>query len=455
MNQADAPMVGTDDYVVEEDMSKARTIKAMAALCLGFLASFWAPAGAAAVPAPPRGRAPVALSIWIMPNGPGNNLENFNELVRPFVKANPHVKVDATVLPWNEALARIQKAVKGGPAPDIAQLGTTWVAAIASTGRLLDLTGKYDEKLFPPGVLATTAIEGDSALADRRFAMPWIVDTRALYYNKSMCAQAGVDPAKDFDTWDSFKAALHKLKNVVSGGKRGRPLGIPMSNWDIIHNLSWWIWGAGGGFVARSPEENGIDSPSSLAGIEYFVGLYRDGLLSAEADRLEAVAVGDMLRRGEIAATIAFPIPSLPEDRFGIAPIPAGSRGRYTFLGGSTLAVLKSSKHPDEAVMLLKFLAGEAAQVRYSTFTGLLPAASAQYDELLLELDPFRRAFVQQMRHGKAYPSIAQWGDIEIVLRDGLNAVWAIGRKPGVYDRTAVRAQLDRMARQIDEIMKR
>lgn len=420
---------------------------------LAVVASPWAGPSRAAEKTTPQKPQPIRLTIWIMPNGPGDNAKNFAELVRPFTAAYPHVTIEPVVLPWGEALHKIQNAAHGGPAPDLTQLGTTWVAAIGSTGQLLDLSGKYDENLFPPQVLATTRIDGDPAYQGKRFAMPWIVDTRALYYNKAMCAQAGVDPKKDFASWASFKLALRKLKTLEVDGKRVKPLGIPMSNWDIIHNLSWWIWGAGGGFVGSAVGESAINSPGTIAGLDYYIGLFREGLVSAEADKVEAMATAEMLRKGTIATTIAFPIPSLAEDRFGIAAVPAGPKGSFTFLGGSTIGVLKSSHHPAEAIALLKFLSGEAAQVRYSTLTGLLPAAAAQYDELLLKLDPIRGAFVEQMQHGRAYPSIPQWGDIEVILRDGLNAVWAIGKKPGTYDKPAVKRQLDQMAKQIDEIM--
>ena len=434
-----------------------RTARIGIQLLLGFvlLATLGAGSSRAEGKAPHEKQQPVTLTIWIMPNGPGDNLENFVDLVKPFTLANPHIKIEPTVLPWGEALNKIQDAARGGPAPDLTQLGTTWVAAIASTGKLLDLSGKYDENLFPSQVLATTRIDGDPAFQGKRFAMPWIVDTRALYYNKAMCAKAGVDPKKDFATWATFKAALKKLKKVVVDGKHVQPLGVPMSNWDIVHNLSWWIWGAGGGFVGGPSGESAINSPGTVAGLDYYIGLFRDGLVSAKADRVEAVAAADMLRKSEIATTIAFPIPSLPEDRFGIAAVPAGPKGAFTFLGGSTIGVFKSSKHSEEAIALLKFLSSEAAQVRYSTLTGLLPAAAAQYDELLLKLDPIRGAFVEQMQFGRAYPSILQWGDIEIVLRDGLNAVWAIGKKPGRYDRAAIKSQLDQMAKKVDSIMQR
>lgn len=62
-------------------------------------------------------------------------------------------------------------------------------------------------------------------------------------------------------------------------------------------------------------------------------------------------------------------------------------------------------------------------------------------------------ALVEQMRYGKAYPSISKWGDIENVLRDGLNTVWDIGRGPGSFDRAAVRNELTKMAKKIDAIV--
>ena len=434
-------------------MNRQQKIRVAILVGLGLAATFSSRRGEGAQKTAARQRA-VTLNVWIMPNAPSRNGEQFLELIRPFTLANPRVNVVPTVLPWGVAWDKIQGAVSGGPAPDLMQLGTTWVAAIAATGKLADLSGKYDESLFPPQVLATTMVDGQRGHRSRRFALPWIVDTRALYYNKAACVTAGVDPDKDFATWASFKAALTKLNGVEVDGKPIQALGIPRAGSDVVHNSSWWIWGAGGGFVARTPDESGINSPGSLEGIDYYLGLISDGLASSEADRGDTNSVADMLRKGEIATTIAFPIPALPDDQFGVALVPAGPKGRFTFLGGSTLAILKSSKHPEEAIALIKFLSSEAAQLRYSTLTGLLPAAAAEYEELLLKLDPVRAAFVEQMRYGKAYPSISQWGDIENILREGLNAVWDLAKKPGDYDKAVVRGELDTMAKRIDDVLR-
>jgi multiple sugar transport system substrate-binding protein len=385
-----------------------------------------------------------------MQNAQQRSEKSFQTLLRPFTQENPQVKVAVTVVPWAEAWTKIQGAIHGGPAPDIVQLGTTWVASIATTGKLLELTGEYDEKLFSHEVLATTTIDDPADTTVRRFAMPWIVDSRALYYSKAACAQAGVNPRKDFTTWAGFKTALQKLKGVVVDGKPMQALVVPRNNWDVVHSLSWWIWSWGGGFVARNAQESGINSPGSIAGIQYAIDLVREGLMIHAPEQGTMRVIASMLDKGEVATAIGYPVASLVDERFGVALLPAGPKGRFTFLGGSTLAVLKSTRYRKEAIALIKFLSEEAVQFSYSNLTGLLPAAAAEYDALVLKLDPVRRVFVEQMQYGKSYPSIAQWGAIENILRDGFNDIWRMVEVPGPYDATAVRSQLDEMAKKID-----
>ena len=393
---------------------------------------------------------PSTLNVWIMTNGEKSE-EMFLDTIAPFALANPNVKVVLTILPWPEAWEKIQVALKGGPAPDVVQLGTTWVASIAATGKLLDLTGKFDENAFPSGILAATSIQGSGKPV--RFAMPWFVDTRALYYNKAACAKAGIEPEKDFATWSSFKAALLKLKELDMEGKRPMPLGFAGNPRDAVHNLSWWIWGAGGEFIGRGPKGKGINSPESVAGVEFAVGLVREGLMVPTYDEGKGEVLMRMLSAGEVSTIVSYPISSLSENRFGVVPLPEGPRGRFTFLGGSTLAVFNTSPHPKESIALLQFLSSEGAQLHYSARTGLLPAAAKEYDDLLLRMDPVRSVLVGQLQYGRAYPSIPQWVAIEHVLQDGLGIVWDIATRPGPYDKRVLRRELDRVARTIDAIL--
>jgi multiple sugar transport system substrate-binding protein len=72
----------------------------------------------------------------------------------------------------------------------------------------------------------------------------------------------------------------------------------------------------------------------------------------------------------------------------------------------------------------------------------------------VLKLDPVRRVFVEQMRYGKSYPSIPQWGAIENVLRDGFNGLWDQVERPGPYDPAMVGDRLGEMAKSIDDALR-
>lgn len=178
---------------------------------------------------------PVTLTVWIMPNS-GEPEKDFMDTIQPFLDENPNITVIPTVIDWGSAWTKVTTAATSGEAPDITQLGTTWVAAVASMDALADLSPYYDEfggvDAFLPATLPTTTIVG----SEERYAVPWFVDSRALFYRKDACEKAGVNPETDFATWDSFKEALRKLNGVEIDGKKMAALGMPGKN---VHQFSY------------------------------------------------------------------------------------------------------------------------------------------------------------------------------------------------------------------------
>ena len=78
-----------------------------------------------------------------MPNS-GAPEEDLRATLEPFLAENPDIQVEITVLDWGSAWTKITTAATSGEGPDITQLGTTQVAAVAAMGALEDLTGIYD-----------------------------------------------------------------------------------------------------------------------------------------------------------------------------------------------------------------------------------------------------------------------------------------------------------------------
>jgi len=391
------------------------------------------------------------LQVWIMPNT-NNPEKDFLELIKPFLDNNPDINVKIKVLAWDTAWDKISLSVTSGEAPDITQLGTTWVAAIASNNRLVDLTGKYDETKFIPQTLSTTFIESDPKKI--RYAIPWMVDTRVLYYRKDACEKAKVNPDVDFKTWGSFKKALKKLNNSEINGKKIPAFGIcGKKNWDIVHNFSWWIWSFGGNILSDDNRKCVINSDKSFNGIKAYTEMVNDKVISIEALEKNSAENKDLFKNNEFCVAILQPYSDV-DDRpdIGTAVLPEGPAGKSGFLGGSTLAVYKSSKNIDEAIMLINFLTSKDTQIQYFKKFGVLPSVSTAYEDEIFTMNNKRKIYKQQIMNSRAYPSISEWGPIENKLLTGFTDVWdvVLQNANGKYNDEAVKKELAEIAKNID-----
>ena len=402
------------------------------------------------------------VTMWIMPNS-GEAEVDFMTVLEPFLEANPDIEVQPTVLDWGSAWTKLTTAATSGEGPDITQLGTTQIAAIAAMGALEDLTSVYDrfggEAAFVDATLPTTQILGGG---EERYATPWFIDTRALFYRKDICEAAGVDPAKDFETWDSFKAALAKMKDVEIDGVKVPALGMPGKNdWNVIHNYAPWIWGAGGDFIAEDNKTSVINSDEAYEGIKYYSELAVEGLMSMPSLEKNSAEIEALFNAGEFASMFsgAYEIATLrreqPElaEKVGTAPIPAGPEGRFAFFGGSGLSVFKNSKNKEAAYKVLEYLMTTDAQIAYQEKCGNLPSVKAAYETEFVSQEEMRQAFKDQLQYGKAYPSVAGWGPSETLLQKGLSNVWDnVMGVFGKYDPAKTKEFLDQTANECTTI---
>lgn len=405
---------------------------------------------------------PVTLTVWIMPNS-GTPDQDFLDAVKPFTDANPHITVQPTVIDWGSAWTKITAAATSGEAPDITQLGTTWVAAITSMGALLDMGGKVDKGLFLEPTLETSGIRGEDAMT----AAPWFAETRALFYRTDAAEKAGVDPAKDFATWDSYKAALKKLNGVEVDGKTLPALGMPGKNdWNVVHNFSWWIYGAGGDYLTADTTKAAFNTEEALQGMKFYSELAVEGLMDKPSLEKNTADVESTFANGGYATAFLGPwnIATLENnkakgendivDKVAVAMIPEGPKGRIAFLGGSTLAIYKSTKNADAAIQLVNYLSSKEGQVAYCQKTGNLPTAKAAYEDPFIDNHPMRKVFKAQMQVAKAYPSIPGWGPSETYFQQGLSRIWdnAMG-VDGAYSFDKTKQIVEEVAGQVNTVL--
>ena len=141
-----------------------------AAAALGLLAACGRPdetsGGESAAPAEPiaEGAATGSLTVWAM----GAEGEKLPELLKGFQEQNPEVTVEVTPVPWDSAHDKFTSAIAAGTAPDVAQVGSTWMAEFRA-GRA-EPTPEVPRRLLP----------GRSTVTDDTvYGVPWQVETRS------------------------------------------------------------------------------------------------------------------------------------------------------------------------------------------------------------------------------------------------------------------------------------
>ncbi len=390
------------------------------------------------------------LRFWLM----GREAEAISTLIPEFERRNPGVHVVVQQLAWTAAHEKLLTAYAGDSLPDIFQLGNTWVPEFAALDALepLDARAAASPVVQPAdyfkGIWDTNRIDGTLR------GIPWYVDTRLLFYRRDLLAQAGFShPPQSWDEWTRMMAAL-KERN---GAKRYAIL-FPLNEFEPLLALS--LQGpapllSGGG---RNGDFEGESFRRALA---FYVNTFRKDW-APEMSNTQVSNVWTEFGRGFFAFYVSGPWniaefkKRLPPERQGdwmTAPLPGPDGPGASIAGGSSLVVLRKSKHKDLAWKLVEYLSEPATQVRFHELTGDMPPRRATWADPSLANDPYAHAFRDQLERVRPAPAVPEWERIvnemqavaEEVVRGGL----PIEKAPADLDQR-VDAMLDKRRWMLD-----
>jgi multiple sugar transport system substrate-binding protein len=402
------------------------------------------------------------VKVWIMPNGPQPK-EDMEASLQPFT-AKTGIKVNVEVVDWGVQLDRIRNAAVSGEGPDITQAGTTQVPFFAALGGFQDLTDRAGDiggaGAYADGVWKTTQVVGQ----DGTWAIPWFTEARSIYYRKDILQKAGVDPATAFKDWDSFRATLQTIKDKVPGIQ---PFGTPGKKaFDLVHHVMPFVWDAGGAELTDDNSKSAINSPQAVTGVEFFANLVKDGLADKSQLERDGTQVENQFKGGKIAVWIGGPwvLPSaqrtddtnwVPAARknVALAPMPAGPNGdAFTFVGGSDLMMFKSTKHPNEAWEVMKFLSQDQVQTDYAKLLGMFPARVEPQKTYGESNGANYSAVYDAIQQGRTYSPIPQWAEIENAYKGRFGNILDEAAK-GQASNAEVQKQLDEAAKEADGLL--
>ncbi|MDK8174201.1 sugar ABC transporter substrate-binding protein [Curtobacterium citreum] len=234
-------------------------------------------------------------------------------------------------------ISKVLQQASSRTLPDVLMLDNPDVQQIAASGALSDL-GDYglDANDDVPGVKGANTYEG------KLYGLQPVTNSIALYYNKKLLADAGVQPPK---TWDELKAAAKKLTS-------GSTYGFAMSNINTYEG-TWqflpFFWSNGG-------NEKDIAKPEAAQALQLVEDLQNDGSMSKSSINWAQADVNNQFIAGKAAMMINGPwqLPALKEAKnleFDSVPIPTRT-GSATVapLGGEAFTVPQTG---DKAKMQL------------------------------------------------------------------------------------------------------
>ena len=298
-----------------------------------------------------------------------------------FEKANPGVKVALEFVPY-EALHDKIVAASGAGADgyDVVLFDVIWPAEFATRGFLTDVTDKIPAdataKIFDG---AWTTVEYDG----KRYGMPWILDTKYLFYNEDMLKQAGIaNPPK---TWAELatQAKAIKDKGIVQ-----YPLVWSWSQAEaMICDFTTLTAANGGAFFEEGQPV--FASGGARDALAYMKQTLDDGLTNPASREYLEEDVRRVFSNGEAAFALNWtymnalannPAESKVAGKVKVTSAPGvdGKSVASGVNGSMGLGIPANSPHADEAWKYISHLTNQSVQESYSKLS--LPIWKASYD---------------------------------------------------------------------------
>jgi multiple sugar transport system substrate-binding protein len=362
----------------------------------------------------------VTLRFWAM----GREGEVVEELVRDFERENPGIRVEVQQIPWSAAHEKLLTGYVGGSTPDVTQLGNTWIAEFAALNALVPLdpllegSATLAAESYFPGIWETNVVDGAV------YGVPWYVDTRVLFYRRDLLARAG--HARMPDTWAAWRAAMEDVKRVV--GKDRYAVFLPTNEFmqPVILGLQ-----NGSPLLADRGTRGAFSQAPFREAFEFYHGLFRDGL-APPIGNAEIANMYQEFARGYFAMVITGPwnlgeferrVPDSLQTEWATAALPGPDGPGASIAGGSSLVLMRGSKHPEAAWRLIEFLSRPDQQLRFWRLTGDLPARTEAWSDSALAANPRVAAFGEQLERALPAPRVPEWEQIANLLQDRAEAV--------------------------------
>ncbi|HEY5796945.1 MAG TPA: extracellular solute-binding protein [Bosea sp. (in: a-proteobacteria)] len=348
------------------------------------------------------------------------------ELIKRFEAANPTIKVKQTTFPYADYQTKIAAAMPAGQGPDVVQLFYGWLDNFVGAKFIQPLP----RDAFPPAMIEKEFYPIVAAMKrdGEYYALPTAVRSLALFYNKKLFQEAGLDPAKPPRTVEELLDMARKTTKRDAAGNMlsaGITLDFPGQDYH------WWretlLRQNGGQPYSDDNKTVTYNSEAGARSLNWYADLQRvhkvgqvgfmdEGQAAFRAGRA-AMTIDGSFRLGGFGAIKAF--------EWGVAELPTSADGKKSNFASYWVNAITTKPTGPKLEAAKKFLAfvttPEAMQLWLET-VGELPARKEAAETEKNLNHPIYGPFLKALAYSHATVFVEEMGQRQVSL-DMINRV--------------------------------
>ena len=321
-------------------------------------------------------------------------------------------------IPYSDYFVRLGAALEAGSGPCVMQIPANILAEFQARGQLAPMpedvmTAEQMETTFTPAAISLLSIDGEY------YGMPTDLQTLLLFYNDDLFEAAGLDPTRDFETWEEFRAAAIALTQADGDSMSQAGLDIASSPYQWYY--SWPTLSYEDGLVDDETLRVNYASEPGYQAWERLTSLITvDGVDSpeflAEQSKFGSGLAGMTLREYTFNGVYQL---TAPDVNFSVHMPPPVTDEHFGSVASTSWAYTVSSacENQEGAWNWIQYLTSEEAQRIWIAEGGELPSRLALLADSSLTADPAVAVGFESLESAVPYDS-AGWDDAFAVQQE-------------------------------------
>lgn len=342
----------------------------------------------------------------------------YPEYIAEWEAANPGYKIVPELVGWGQCQDKVTTLAAAGTPVALAYVGSRTLKQFALNDLIIPIPMTDEEKAaYYNYVPETVTIDGT------QWGVPVAFSTKALYWNKKLFEEAGLDPEVPPATWEEEIAFAKQISEKTDADG----FGVVAKTFDnTVHQFLHWVY-TNDGLVIDADNNIVLDSPQNLAALtalKDIVPYAEEGPTAYEQNEVRAIFLDGKL--GMIHAAVGAVNRLADTDiEWGVANLPLGpdAKGPGTLLITDSLAVFKGTGVEEQATDFAKFLTSPERQFEAEMAQGLTPLRPVPEVANLVAEKPYWKPFLDGIEFGGPEPLFTDYIGFQNVMIEMVQSV--------------------------------